>query len=250
MRMRKKPNLEARMERCRELMADNPKSKRGHWRETVPKADALFIELGCGKGRFTVGTARRNPNILFVAVERVPDAMVVAMERCKNAGLENVLFIDGDASVLCDYFAPAEADRIYINFCDPWPPKGQAKRRLTHRNFLSIYRNILKDGGEIHFKTDNRKLFDFSLGEFSACDFELKEVTENLHATKTEDIMTDYEAKFVEQGKPICRCIAVKMHREPEMVPYRQLPPEYYIRKREEEQKRMRSENEAVQARE
>ena len=91
-------------------------------------------------GRFTAGTAAAVPDVLFVAVEMVPDAMVVAMERCAAEGLRNVRFIDANANILPEFFAPGEVDRIYINFCDPWPTKRHAKRRLTHGNFLKLYR--------------------------------------------------------------------------------------------------------------
>ena len=113
----------------------------------------------------------------------------------------------GDAALLPDYFAPEEADLIYINFCDPWPPRGQAKRRLTHRGFLETYRKVLKPGGRIEFKTDNQPLFEFSLKEFPAAGYELSEVTRNLHENGPQGVMTDYEAKFYEQGLPINRCV-------------------------------------------
>ena len=102
---------------------------------------------------------------------------------------------------------PGEVDLIYINFCDPWPPKGQAKRRLTHRGFLTTYRKVLKMGGEIHFKTDNGPLFQFSLEEFPAAGYTLSEVTHHLHENGPQGVMTDYEAKFYAEGLPINRCV-------------------------------------------
>ena len=155
MRMRKKKNLVPRMERCGAVHVKDGPAMRGHWRDLMPGAAALYLELGCGKGRFTVETARQNPEVLFIAVEKVADAQVVAMERAMEAELKNVFFLVGDAAALPELFAPGEVDRIFLNFCDPWPPKRQAKRRLTHRNFLSLYRQVLPLGGEIHFKTDN-----------------------------------------------------------------------------------------------
>ena len=159
MRMRKKKNLLPRMEACRACQVQDPFAMRGHWRELMPDARELRVELGCGKGRFTVGTAQAEPDVLLIAVEKVPDAMVVAMERAQAAGLHNVFFVVGDAALLPDMFAPAEVDRLYINFCDPWPKSNQKKRRLTHGNFLKKYRQVLAEGGQIHFKTDNDKLF-------------------------------------------------------------------------------------------
>ena len=122
---------------------------------------------------------------------------------------KNVFFVVGDAALLPDYFAPGEADLIYINFCDPWPPKGQAKRRLTHRGFLTAYRKVLRQGGQIHFKTDNAPLFEFSLLEFPEAGYDLAEVTRDLHAAGPQGVMTDYEAKFYEQGLPIHRCVGI-----------------------------------------
>ena len=125
MRMRKKKNLLHRMEACRACQVQDPFAMRGHWRELMPDARELRVELGCGKGRFTVGTAQAEPDVLLIAVEKVPDAMVVAMERAQAAGLHNVFFVVGDAALLPDMFAPAEVDRLYINFCDPWPKSNQ-----------------------------------------------------------------------------------------------------------------------------
>ena len=208
MRMRKKKNLVPRMERCHAVHISDGFLMKGHWRDLFPGASALYLELGCGKGRFTVETAAQNPDVLFIAIEKVADAQVVAMERAVAAGLANVFFVVGDAAALPDYFAPGEVDRIYINFCDPWPPKRQAKRRLTHRNFLSIYRKVLREGGQIHFKTDNTPLFQFSLEEFLQVGFSLSEVTDDLHQNGPQGVMTDYEAKFHAEGIPIHRCVA------------------------------------------
>ena len=181
MRMRKKKNLIPRMERCAAQLIRDPYDRRGHWRELMPQARELRLELGCGKGRFTLGTAQAEPDVLFIAVELVPDAMVVAMERCVNAGLTNVFFVDANADQLPQFFAPGEVDRIYLNFSDPWPSNRHAKRRLTHGNFLKLYRQVLKMGGQIHFKTDNQPLFEFSVEELPKFGFELSEVTRNLH---------------------------------------------------------------------
>ena len=207
MRMRKKKNLIPRMERCGDRLIREPYAMPGKWRELMPQARELRVELGCGKGRFTAGTAAAEPDVLFIAVERVPDAMVMAMERCVAQGLTNVFFIDANADQLPQFFAPVEVDRIYINFCDPWPSNRHAKRRLTHGNFLRLYRQVLKMGGQIHFKTDNQDLFSFSIEELPLFGFELSEVTRDLHADGPVGVMTDYEAKFYGQGLPICRCV-------------------------------------------
>lgn len=207
MRMRKKKNLDPRMEACAALWVRDPAQERGRWRERKPDAAHLRLELGCGKGRFTAETAAAHPEDLYVAVERVPDAMVIAMERCRALGLTNVLFIDGDAAALSDYFAPGEVDLIYINFCDPWPSVKHSRRRLTHEGFLRGYRHVLKEGGQIHFKTDNRDLFEWSLFQFPKAGFALSEVTRNLHEHGIQGVMTDYEEKFHSMGAPIHRCV-------------------------------------------
>lgn len=207
MRMRKKKNLVSRMEACEALLVADPAAEKGRWRERKPDAAKLRLELGCGKGRFTAETAAAHPEDLYVAVERVPDAMVIAMERCRALGLTNVFFIDGDAAALDRYFAPGEVDLLYINFCDPWPSVKHSRRRLTHVNFLRSYRRVLKEGGQIHFKTDNHDLFEWSLFQFPKAGFALSEVTRNLHEHGVQGVMTDYEEKFHALGTPINRCV-------------------------------------------
>ena len=210
MRMRKKPNLIPRMEKASAVLEREPEKLRGRWLEVYPGHSRLYLELGCGKGGFTAASAQAEPEALFAAVERVPDAMVVAMERAFDLGLTNVRFLDVDAVRLPELFAQGEADRIYINFCDPWPKKKQHKRRLTAPAFLALYRQVLKPGGEIWFKTDNRDLFDWSEEQLRAKGWELREITRDLHAQGPVGIMTDYEKKFYGEGKPICRLVARK----------------------------------------
>ena len=210
MRMRKKPNLIPRMERCAATLVAEPEALRGKWLETFPGHTALQLEIGCGKGRFTADTAEQNPDVFLAAIEKVPDAMVVGMERVTDRGLTNVRFMDKDARDLLSYFAPGEVSRIYINFPDPWKKSGQKKRRLTWAGFLAIYANLLPMGGEIWFKSDNDPLFEWSLGQFESEGWALREVTRDLHAEGPVGVMTDYEAKFYDQGVTINRLVAVK----------------------------------------
>ena len=227
MRMRKKKNLAPRMEACGAYLIRDPFALRGRWRELMPEARELRVELGCGKGGFTVGTAAAEPEVLLIAVEKVPDAMVVAMEKARDAALRNVWFVDGDAALLPDMFADGEIDRLYINFCDPWPKSNQKRRRLTHGNFLKCYRQVLPMGGQIHFKTDNDKLFQWSVEEIPQYGFALSEVTHDLHADGPVGVMTDYEAKFYELGKNINRCVAtMEPWTEPEEEPAEAAPAE------------------------
>ena len=210
MRMRKKKNLVPRMDRCGDLWIREPEAYRGKWRTLLRDGCELRLELGCGKGRFTCESARLEPEVLFIAVERVPDAMVIAMERAEEMELRNVFFVDADAARLPEYFEPGEVDQIYLNFSDPWPSNRHAKRRLTHPGFLNKYAAVLRDRGEIHFKTDNRDLFEWSLFQFPKSGFDLEQVTRDLHAHGIQGVMTDYEAKFHALGQPIHRCVAVK----------------------------------------
>ena len=209
MRMRKMKNLESRMEACAAYRITKPETMLGSWRNLKEDAAALWVEVGCGKGKFTAETAAANPGVLLIAVERCREAMVVAMEKAKNMGLTNVFFIDMDVAKIEEVFAAFEIDRLFINFPDPWPRKKNAKRRLTHRGFLDKYCRVVKTGGEIHYKTDNAPLFEFSVEEFAACGLEVKNLTRNLHANGIVGIMTGYEEKFHALGTPINRCEVV-----------------------------------------
>ena len=218
MRMRRKTNLEPRLEKCAHLMAARPESLRGRWLERHilngvpdgPLFEELHIELGCGKGLFAVETAKREPDVLFVALEKVSNVIVIALERTVQEGLQNLWYINGLVDNLTSFFAESEVARIYINFCDPWPSRRHIKRRLTERRFLEIYRQVLRPDGEIHFKTDDFPLFEFSLNEFKQCGFVLLDTFRNLHKGGPVGVMTDYEMKFYAQGTPVYSCTVRK----------------------------------------
>ena len=211
MRMRKKPNLEKRLADCAALIEVEPEKNAGVWKTKYAGYAGLHLEIGCGKGRFTAACAAENKDILLAAVEKERSAMVMAAERARDAGLGNIRFIDIDAAKLKEIFAAGEVDRIYINFCDPWPKSRDAKFRLTAPAFLRSYADVLPEGGEIHFKTDNLPLFTWSEEVMRQEGWELKEITNDLHANGTDGIiMTDYEAKFSAQGVKINRLVAVK----------------------------------------
>ena len=209
MRMRKMKNLEPRMERCAAVRVAQPETLKGNWRSLKPDATALWVEVGCGKGKFTAETAEANPDVLLIAVERCREAMVVAMEKALSMGLTNVFYIDMDVANIEEIFAPGEIDRLFINFPDPWPRKKNAKRRLTHRGFLDKYCRVVREKGEFHFKTDNAPLFEFSVEEFAACGLQVNNLTRNLHENGIVGIMTGYEEKFHALGTPINRCEVV-----------------------------------------
>ena len=209
MRMRRMKNLEPRTEKCGSYRIVNPAEKKGSWKDLKPDCTALWVEVGCGKGKFTAETAAANPDVLLIAVERCREAMVVAMEKAQAMGLSNVFYIDMDVANIEEVFAPGEINRLFINFPDPWPRKKNAKRRLTHRSFLHKYCQVVEEGGEIHFKTDNAPLFVFSVEELASCGLEVKNLTRNLHEHGIVGIMTGYEEKFHALGTPINRCEVV-----------------------------------------
>ena len=227
MRMRRMKNLESRMANCADLRITDPAALMGDWRSLKQDATQLWVEVGCGKGKFTAETAEANPDVLLIAVERCREAMVVAMEKAREMGLKNVYYIDMDVANIEEIFAGFEIDRLFINFPDPWPRKKNAKRRLTYRTFLDKYCRVIKQGGEIHYKTDNAPLFEFSVEEFAACGLEVKNLTRNLHENGIVGIMTGYEEKFHALGTPINRCEVV-------CKPF-VLPPEEKKQKDEEE---------------
>lgn len=203
MRMRKKKNLVPRLERCAEVTIEDPAALRGKWLEEMPEARKICLEIGCGKGRFITALAAQNPDVLFVALEREKGAIVMAMEKVMAQGLTNVRFIVGDAAELLEYFGEKEIDDIYVNFCDPWTKRHREKRRLTHRNFLTLYRTIMKPDGRFYFKTDNTELFDFTEAELPDFGMEILKLTRDLHSADIPNIMTEYEERFSSQGVKI-----------------------------------------------
>lgn len=194
-----------------ERVVQNPTKYKGKWNEFFGNDNPIHVEFGCGKGGFITELARRNPNINYVAAER---AETVVYKACKKANREdtpeNLCFLFEDVAKCMDIFENGEVDRLYLNFSDPWPKKRHAKKRLTYRDFLRKYANILGEKGEIHFKTDNKGLFASSIEEFSHEGWLMKNVTLDLHNSDMEDnIMTEYEKKFSEMGFTINRLEAV-----------------------------------------
>jgi tRNA (guanine-N7-)-methyltransferase len=188
-----------------------PTQYKGKWREVFGNDHPIHVEFGCGMGAFIRELAKRNPNINYVAVER---AETVLYKACRRAHEEdtpnNVYFLYTDVTDCLEIFGVEEVSRIYLNFSDPWPKKKHAAKRLTYRTFLAKYEMLLDKNGEIHFKTDNKLLFASSIEEFSLCKWQLKNVTLNLHNSgMTDNIMTEYEKKFSEQGFTINRLEAI-----------------------------------------
>lgn len=209
MRVRKKKNCEIRLEKSGSLWIKNPEELKGKWSREFENSNPVYLEIGCGKGKFICEMAEKYPNVNFVALEVIRDVMVIAMEKAEPLGLKNVRFIIADAKDLPEFFEKGEISRIYLNFSDPWKKNKQAKRRLTHKNFLDVYKQVLNIGDFICFKTDNQKLFEFSLNSFSEEDFKMSDITFDLHNSGFSDnVMTEYETRFSEEGMPIYRVCA------------------------------------------
>ena len=210
--MRKKKNCALRMERCSDIWIKNPEENKGKWKEIFKNNNPIHIEIGCGKGNFVTGMAKLYPDVNFIAIEKVEDVIVMAMEKARDAGLTNVLFMDMDAERIEDFFEFGEIKRIYLNFSDPWKKNKQAKRRLTHKNFLDRYKKVLREGDYIWFKTDNRNLFEFSLNSFAQENYKLENITLDLHNSGFEgNVVTEYEQRFLDEGAPIYRLEAVNL---------------------------------------
>ncbi len=166
----------------------------------------IYLEIGCGKGRFSVEFAKRNPDINLVAVEKDSNVLITACEKAKNDDVKNLFFIKSGAEYLPKFLKDKSIGRIFLNFSCPFPKNKYASHRLTAPRFLEIYKNLLVEGGEIHQKTDNKKLFEFSLENLSEAGFTLKNISLDLHNSDFEgNIMTEYEEKFVSSGLPIYR---------------------------------------------
>ena len=200
MRMRKKKHGAERLSACGELFYDQGA-------DTFDSARPLHLEIGCGKGAFICAMAAKYPDVNFIAVEKISDVLLLAMERAKREELKNLRFLNCDAAVLGKKLPPHSLTRIYLNFSDPWPKKGHTKRRLTYRTYLNLYRELLREGGSVVQKTDNPVLFDFSLEEFPACGYTLKNVTRDLHHSiwEEDNVHTEYEDHFASMGMPIHR---------------------------------------------
>ena len=206
MRMRKKKHGEERLSQCTEYLYTHDGEPMTSPAETVFGKDArVYLEIGAGKGGFAVGMTKANPDVAYFAMERVTDCVVLAAERAKREGSDNLRFIIDTADNLTKIFAKGSVDAIFLNFSDPWSKKGYAKRRLTHARYLAVYMHLLKDGGMLRFKTDNVGLFDFSLEQVEEVGLSLAKMTRDLHASEWNEgnVVTEYEAAFSSQGVKI-----------------------------------------------
>lgn len=199
-----------------DYVVQDPPARKGKWATAFPVKQPLHIEVGMGKGRFLMDLAKLHPEINYVGIEMYDSVLIRALEKMEEreaAGErpENLLFMRMDARILPEVFEKGEVNKIYLNFSDPWPKARHAKRRLTSREFLARYEQILDPDGVVEFKTDNRPLFEFSLEEVQEAEhWELLASTFDLHHDEEMvkgNVMTEYEEKFSSQGNPICKLI-------------------------------------------
>lgn len=206
MRLRNIPGAESALAEY-PTFVQNPVSFKGKWYERFGNNNPIHVEIGCGKGRFINTLAALHPDINFIAVELKAEVVLRAVQRTEYREIPNLAFVQYNAAMLTDLFADHEITRLYLNFSDPWPKTRHAKRRLTYSSFLQTYRQVLKPDGEIHLKTDNEKLFEFSLNQMAAERFQLRNITFDLHQSKLaqDNVMTEYEERFSSRGQRIYR---------------------------------------------
>ena len=214
MRMRKKKNGASRIRACAHLLIEDAATFRQAPAEAFGKERPLHVEVGCGKGNFACGMAEKHPDFNFIAMERVADVACLALEkadRAKESRPDNLRFIIGDAKNLTEFFPDGSVSCLYLNFSDPWPKAGHAKRRLTHAGFLHLYRQILAPDGILKLKTDNRSLYEFTLEQFESLGLTVLWKTEDLHGSPLaeDNVMTEYEKNFSDKGMPIYSVHAV-----------------------------------------
>lgn len=212
MRLRNVKGSRDVMQESEYVFAD-PENTAGTWHDIFGSQNPLHIEIGMGKGLFITTLASQNPDINYLGIEKYSSVLVRAVEKQNILKLPNLKFIRMDAENITSVFGKGEVDLIYLNFSDPWPKDRHAKRRLTSKEFFSRYDIILKQNGEVHFKTDNRSLFDFSLEEVEHAGWTLKNCTFDLHhdpVLNEGNIMTEYEAKFSALGNPIHKLTAFR----------------------------------------
>lgn len=190
-------------------------TRAGTWHTLFGNEYPIHIEIGMGKGRFLMRLAKENPNINYIGIEKYSSVLLRALEKMEQEEqpLPNLYFVRMDAEQIGKTFAKNEVERIYLNFSDPWPKDRHAKRRLTSREFLARYEQILSPDGQVEFKTDNCRLFDFSLESMKDAGWKLLAVTRDLHRDPElvkGNIMTEYEERFSAMGNPIYKLIACR----------------------------------------
>ncbi|PFH91067.1 tRNA (guanosine(46)-N7)-methyltransferase TrmB [Bacillus sp. AFS088145] len=206
MRLRHKPGAADQVKQNAHYVIPNPSEQKGKWKEVFQNDQPIHIEVGTGRGRFMVGMARANPHINYIGIEKYTSVVSDALDKLIEAEVPNLKLLNVDAQKLTDFFEDGEIDRVYLNFSDPWPKVRHEKRRLTYKTFLNMYQQILKNDGEIHFKTDNQDLFEFSIMSMANYGMTMHFLSLDLHNSDFEgNIMTEYEEKFSSKGNRIYR---------------------------------------------
>lgn len=207
MRLRHKPWALDYLQENDHIAKLQPEHLKGKWAEEFGNDHPIHIEVGTGKGQFIATMAKNNPSINYIGIEHFDNVVVSAVEKAIELGApSNLRLIRGNAEKLEEMFDKGEVALVYLNFSDPWPKARHEKRRLTFKTFLTRYRNVMPQGGEIHFKTDNRGLFEYSLVSMTNYGMQLLDVSLDLHADDVLDnVMTEYEEKFSAKGHPIYR---------------------------------------------
>lgn len=216
--MHKKCNLEERLKACSDIVTVADLTDKNMLRAADSKElldlkgifgndNAVMLEIGCGKGKFVCETAKLNPEVNFIACEKISNVLIEALERVKAENIKNVYFLNCAAEVLCKYFEDGAIDKIYLNFSNPLPKEGYKKQRLTHPRFLRIYKRLLKSGGEIVQKTDDLSFFEFSRESMLAEGFVQKYVCYDYAKPVEGDAETEHERLFKERGKKIYRSV-------------------------------------------
>ncbi|MDR3157086.1 MAG: tRNA (guanosine(46)-N7)-methyltransferase TrmB [Lactobacillales bacterium] len=206
MRVRKRRGVEDYIAKNPQFVVENPIDFRGCWAEHFDNDHPICIDVGCGKGQFITNMAKLNPNINYIGIDLQLSVLSHVLDKILEENLTNVQLLHVDGRNLLEYFSEGEVSIIYLNFSDPWPKSRHEKRRLTYDSFLKTYEKLLIPEGEIHFKTDNRGLFEYSLTSFSRYGMFLKQVWLDLHKSDfKENVLTEYEEKFSNLGQIIYR---------------------------------------------
>lgn len=206
MRVRKRKGAEEHLANNPHYAILNPEDAKGRWHDVFGNDRPIHIEVGSGKGGFITGMALKNPDINYIGIDIQLSVLSYALDKVLASEVPNVKLLRVDGSSLTNYFEDGEVDMMYLNFSDPWPKTKHEKRRLTYKDFLDTYKRILPEHGEIHFKTDNRGLFEYSLASFSQYGMTLRQIWLDLHASNYEgNVMTEYEEKFSNKGQVIYR---------------------------------------------
>lgn len=206
MRVRKRKGAEEHLANNPHYVILNPEDAKGRWHDVFGNDRPIHIEVGSGKGGFITRMALKNPDINYIGIDIQLSVLSYALDKVLASEVPNVKLLRVDGSSLTNYFEDGEVDMMYLNFSDPWPKTKHEKRRLTYKDFLDTYKRILPEHGEIHFKTDNRGLFEYSLASFSQYGMTLRQIWLDLHASNYEgNVMTEYEEKFSNKGQVIYR---------------------------------------------